>query len=100
VARDAQLYPCSRVNAEGDCPGQCGVGHGHYQGLVEGRRQGAAIGAAGATVVVAGAAFVYRKLKASRFTKRDEKPSAEDSNLVIEEGVRDEPDADEGATSA
>jgi len=69
-------------------------------GLVEGRRQGAAIGAAAATVVITGAAFVYRKFKASSFTKRDQELPAEDSNLVVEEGVSNEHDANEGATSA
>ncbi|GAA4521719.1 hypothetical protein GCM10023191_100290 [Actinoallomurus oryzae] len=77
-------------------------GHGYHQGFGDGFTKGGVIGA-GVTIasglVVAGAAFGYRKLKARSFAKREQDLSAEESNPVIEERAGDEHEAGEGSTS-
>ncbi|MFC4016435.1 hypothetical protein ACFOW4_00510 [Micromonospora sp. GCM10011542] len=77
-------------------------GHGYHQGFADGAKTGGAIGV-GATIVVslvvAGAAFGYRKLEARSLAKREQDLSAEDSNPVAEEGAGDEHKAGEGTTS-
>lgn len=76
-------------------------GHGYHQGFDDGFMKGGVIGAGvtiASTLVVAGAAFGYRKLKARSFAKREQDLSA-DSNPVTEEGAGDEGEAGEGTTS-
>ncbi|MGC4868154.1 hypothetical protein ACLQ3B_22295 [Micromonospora sp. DT53] len=73
-------------------------GRGYHQGFADGAKQGGAIGVAATvafSVVVAGAAFGYRELKARSFAKREQDLSATDSDPSAEEG--DEHEAGEGA---
>lgn len=86
--------------------GNSAWGHGYHQGFDDGFADGATKGGViGAVVtiasglVVAGAAFGYRKLKARSFAKREQDLSAEDSNPVTEEGTGDEHEAGEGTKS-
>lgn len=77
-------------------------GHGYHQGFADGATRGGAIGA-GVTIavglVVAGATFGYRKLKARSLAKREQELSAEDSNPAAEEGPDEERRAREAITS-
>ncbi len=68
-------------------------GHGYRQGFDEGFAKGGVIGAVvtiASGLVVAGAAFGHRKLKARSFAKREQDLSAEESNPVTEEGTTSE----------